>query len=325
MFNVKRKEIRARDVPREVILSHRLKGFTPYEASIESLNVACEYNVKQIEIDTRITADGTVIVFHDAYFDNIMDRKGFASNYNFKDQKRPAFLKNQNIKLPTLEEFLDAFSKVKREDTLLHIDLKDFGEEQKHVELIKKYKLEQNTIIVSWWPESLKRIHSLAPSLPLAFSYIPLTGVARLAKAVKKTIKDNLLHPFLRAILKLFLPRTRKATRHLLFYFNQEDNDPETVSLSKAKGFYPLHFVDELPKGEILNCLLRSKGAVNIPIKSLTENLVKKIRDCGLKMGVFSAKSAGQLTDVYFRFHPDFIYFDKGEEIDMLGPWIKRI
>ena len=61
---------------RDRLLSHRLRGFSPWEASLEGLRAALSHGVHWLEVDTRVTSDGTILAIHDLRLEGLTDGRG---------------------------------------------------------------------------------------------------------------------------------------------------------------------------------------------------------------------------------------------------------
>ena len=48
------------------LVSHRFRGFSPHENTIQGLNAALDFGVAQVEFDIRVTKCGTPLIYHDA-------------------------------------------------------------------------------------------------------------------------------------------------------------------------------------------------------------------------------------------------------------------
>ena len=61
------------------LLSHRLRGFSTIELSPTAMQNACETDVPYLEVDTRVSADGKIYLFHEPVFTNGRVGHPFAS------------------------------------------------------------------------------------------------------------------------------------------------------------------------------------------------------------------------------------------------------
>lgn len=149
------------------LISHRFRGFSKYENTIDGLNAALDYGVKQVEFDIRVTRCGTPLIYHDEaakaedgklhHLCDIMavDRNALGGVFTY---------------MPTAEALFAAAAAHKNKARLL-VDMKDAGFEDMLVALAKAYGLEDRINWVSWLPETLYAIRDLLPTAEITLSY----------------------------------------------------------------------------------------------------------------------------------------------------------
>ncbi len=150
------------------LISHRFRGFAPYENTLKGLSAALDFGVQNLEFDVRMTKCGTPMVYHDEF---AMDRDG--NKHNLCDYKlcEYARLGGTFARMPTLDALFSTVKVHKNRTAKLLIDIKDLGFEQEIHALVMYYRLQTRTIYVSWVPEVLYRLHDLAPDIPLCLSH----------------------------------------------------------------------------------------------------------------------------------------------------------
>lgn len=131
------------------LLSHRLRGFSQIEHTLTALQKACNCQIPYLEIDTRTSSDREIYVYHDVIFCN--------GNTSYNLSKSSSHILNAlkyrtGEKLLSLKKALSVFKKRKYSDQKLCIDIKDYGFEKEHLQLVRDYHLEENVIFVSWIP-----------------------------------------------------------------------------------------------------------------------------------------------------------------------------
>lgn len=154
-----------------LISAHRggpMPGFP--ENCIETFNNATTYNPVIIEFDIAYSKDSVMVIMHDDKLDRTSTGKGEIGNYTYEELK--AFNlkddegKETNFKIPTLDSVL-SWSKGK---VLLTIDLKKGISYAKVIEKVKRYKVESNSIIITYTADQAKEVHQLAPDLMISAS-----------------------------------------------------------------------------------------------------------------------------------------------------------
>ncbi|GAA4198195.1 glycerophosphodiester phosphodiesterase family protein [Pedobacter jeongneungensis] len=154
-----------------LISAHRggpMPGFP--ENCIETFDNATTYNPVVIEFDIAYSKDSVMVIMHDDQLDRTSTGKGPVSNYTYEELK--AFnLKDTEgnetkFKIPALDSVL-SWSKGK---VLLTIDLKKGVSYAKVIEKVRQYKVESNSIIITYTAEQAKEVHQLAPELMISAS-----------------------------------------------------------------------------------------------------------------------------------------------------------
>ena len=51
----------------KTFISHRFRGFSDVENTIDGLNAALDFGVQQVEFDIRVSKCGTPMIYHDEY------------------------------------------------------------------------------------------------------------------------------------------------------------------------------------------------------------------------------------------------------------------
>ncbi|MDQ0640630.1 glycerophosphoryl diester phosphodiesterase [Pedobacter sp. W3I1] len=154
-----------------LISAHRggpMPGFP--ENCIETFNNATTYNPVIIEFDIAYSKDSVMVIMHDDKLDRTSTGKGLIGNYTYEELK--AFNlkddegKETKFKIPTLDSVL-SWSKGK---VLLTIDLKKGVSYSKVIEKVRQYKVESNSIIITYTADQAKEVHRLAPELMISAS-----------------------------------------------------------------------------------------------------------------------------------------------------------
>ncbi|MGG1680168.1 glycerophosphodiester phosphodiesterase [Neobacillus sp. NRS-1170] len=167
-------------------VAHRgASGHAP-EHTLLSYELGQQMKGDYIEVDLQMTKDGELIAMHDETLDRTTNGTGLVKNYTLKEIKQldtgswfnetyPQYAKDEyvGLKVPTLEEVIEKFGKGAR----YYIETKSPevypGMEEKLLEILDEYKLtgpnvpSNKVIIQSFSPESLKKVHSLNPYIPL--------------------------------------------------------------------------------------------------------------------------------------------------------------
>lgn len=175
------------------IIGHRgARGLAP-ENTIKGIKKALEYQVDQIELDVRVSADDVAVLHHDRYVKNPAGQRRLISNTSFSE------LKQFKPDLTTLAEALEVIEGAKP----LYLDVKPGVDTQPIVPILKDYK--HPLLVASFSKKVLTEIHAALPELELAvadaWSGVRATRRARSLGARTITMNHLWLWPgFVRSI-----------------------------------------------------------------------------------------------------------------------------
>lgn len=183
-----------------LIFAHRgVSGDFP-ENTMAAFEAVLESGAAGIELDVQLTKDGELAVIHDEQIDRTTDGIGYIKDFSYDQLKRfdagswfSSFFKGASI--PTLKDVFDWAVKDENELTI-NIELKNDklryeGMEEKVLDLIEQYNLEDRIIISSFNPESLKKVRSLHKTIDIGYLII---GVPENAVEMAKKIGANAIH-----------------------------------------------------------------------------------------------------------------------------------
>lgn len=277
------------ETARRHLLSHRLRGFSSNEGSLVGLRAALACSAPRIEIDTRITADGEILIIHDSRLDRLTRSHGPVSAYDCGRQGSLLFRDGADEALPTLEEFLRVFAE-DQTDTELFVDIKDAGLEQLHCRLIEAAGLEQRAWIISWSPAVLLAVHRLNARIRLGFGYIPITRSRSVFRGLLALLGDG------KPVRLLGRLATLVGKGHNLCDVWMHTGPIADVLEPEPRGRFPIHVLPGFPDGALGRALHDTHGAVGVPLFLLTPEFVDEAHRSGLKVYVFSADTEEQLS-----------------------------
>jgi len=149
------------------LVSHRFRGFSEYENTIEGLNKALDFGVAQVEFDIRVSRCGTPLIYHDEAAPTENGKLNKICEIMAKDRKA---LGGVFTHMPTAEALFEAASKHTNKAKLL-IDMKDAGFEDMLVALAKSFGITEQIVWVSWLPETLYAVRDLLPNAEVTLSH----------------------------------------------------------------------------------------------------------------------------------------------------------
>src|SRR5512140_263558 len=115
------------DLPRPVVFAHRGASAHAPENTLASFDLAFAQGADAIELDAQLTADGEIVVFHDATLDRATDGTGRLSQKTLAELRAldagSSFSpKHRGEKIPLLEEVFDAVGK----KLFINVELKNY-------------------------------------------------------------------------------------------------------------------------------------------------------------------------------------------------------
>jgi glycerophosphoryl diester phosphodiesterase len=149
------------------LVSHRFRGFSPHENTIDGLNAALDFGVAQVEFDIRVAKCGTPLIYHDEAAKTQTGKLRHICDVMARDRHE---LGGVFAHMPTTEALFEAAAKHPNKAKLL-VDMKDAGFEDMLVALAKANGLMDRIVWVSWLPETLYAIRDLAPGAELTLSH----------------------------------------------------------------------------------------------------------------------------------------------------------
>ncbi len=163
-----------REYQSKVVFAHRGFSEQAVQNSMESFRQAVGVS-DFIELDVQITKDNKVIVFHDSNFKNLTGQVGIVSqrnyseikNYHIRERKKKRN-QEQVAKIPLLE---DVLRELAGKNIHFAIEIKNTDKIktdkliERVAELMKKYKIDNTSAVISLNYEVLQKIHQINPNI----------------------------------------------------------------------------------------------------------------------------------------------------------------
>jgi glycerophosphoryl diester phosphodiesterase len=246
------------------LLSHRLRGFSDIEHSVSALENACMTDVPYLELDTRVSADGDIYVFHDPVF--VSGDVALPFSTTPSDVLNRSTYPNGESLLP-LKTALEIFSQRTVNSQKLCIDIKDFGFEEGHLALVRDFDLESHVCFISWIPQSLSKLRMLGTICPLILSHWNMHRFLTLGQLLTEMMKRYVL---------CFKNYVLIGKSHAL-----------TDLGSFMRGYQHTLIARELPS-ELKGCLTESRGGICVHSFLVSRNLLTYCRREDLQLWTFS-------------------------------------
>jgi glycerophosphoryl diester phosphodiesterase len=133
-----------------LVIAHRGNRVKAPENTIFALRQAVELGADALEFDVRVTRDGVPVLMHDATLDRTTNGHGLIESFTFADLRtldagaRVKHLANDRLKIPSLEEVLDAIR-----ETPLVIEVKEIGAVEATEQLVHRFGARDRIIVGS--------------------------------------------------------------------------------------------------------------------------------------------------------------------------------
>ncbi len=144
-------------------VGHRGARAYEIENTLESFRKAIELGANAVELDVRTSNDAQLIISHD---DNL--KRVFGKDVRLSEATLEELKQLTGNRIATLEEALHFIGR--RVEKIL-VELKEFGYERKVLDVIRKEKLEDRVIIVSFHEEVLAHVRTLDKKIETGLIY----------------------------------------------------------------------------------------------------------------------------------------------------------
>ncbi len=144
-------------------VGHRGAGAYEIENTLESFQKAIKLGVNAVELDVRKSMDGKLIIIHDDNLKRVFSKDIPVNQATLKELKQLT-----ENRIPTLEEALKAIDK--KVGKIL-MELKETGYEKKVLEIVKREKLKDRVIIISFHEQALSNMRKLDEKIETGLIY----------------------------------------------------------------------------------------------------------------------------------------------------------
>ena len=218
------------------IFAHRGSASTHPENTMIAFLEAERVGADGIELDVQLSKDGEVVVIHDEKLNRTTNGTGYVKDFSLKqlkslDASYTFFHQKGNATIPTLEEVLKMLS---GNAMLLNIELKNGileypGLEEKVIQLIEYYNMQNRVILSSFNHNSLVYCYQLAPYIETAPLY-----------------RDQLFKPWIYASAigaKAIHPNIKVASQQVIVNSIKEGIKVRPYTINNIKKMQELFFI----------------------------------------------------------------------------------
>lgn len=154
------------------ITAHRGVNALAPENTVPAYKKAVELGYYSAECDIKQTSDGEWVLYHDPVLYSRFLKFGSVGSKSLKTLKSyeyktgSAFWEYKDLRIPTLEEYLDVFKQSKTRPQI-EIKTKNYDSLKSVVDLVKEKGLQESAIIISFDLEQLKEIRKYDKNIEL--------------------------------------------------------------------------------------------------------------------------------------------------------------
>ena len=229
-----------------LILGHRGALREAPENTLASFRKAMAQGAHGVELDSKLTRDGHVVVIHDRTVDRTTDGKGRVADLALSDLKRPdagAWFSSRfsGEGVPTLDEVFETLPP----EAILNIELTNYGTigdglEARVAEVVRRHQAEDRVILSSFHPLTLWAARR-ASAFPLAL----LTGIFNPLRLpnnwLAPFVPHQLLHLHAPLVTSAFVERVHRQDRRLNVWFardaGESAGDLQSLAALGVDGF----------------------------------------------------------------------------------------
>lgn len=165
--------------PKPLLLAHRGSSRHAPENTLPAFELALQQGADGVELDAKLSADGHVVVIHDASVDRTTGGHGRVAELPYSELKQldaGAFLGDRfrGTRIPALDEVFAAIGA----QALINVELTNYAAPrdqlvEKVCELVKRHGLEQRIIFSSFLGWNLRKAKRLLPAVPCGLLALP--------------------------------------------------------------------------------------------------------------------------------------------------------
>ena len=225
------------ELPSPLILCHRgAKNYAP-ENSLAAFKMALELGADGFELDTQLTSDGHIVVYHDRILDRTTNGHGKPFLLSLAELREldagSSFSEEfRGEKIPTLDEVFETIGK----RAIINVELKNFSTPfdnlaEKVCEVVRHHGMQKNVIFSSFLPWNLKKAARILPEVPRGLITIKgRWGVWGRSFGFNFGTYDA-LHPYLGDVTAQQVQRVHKLKRRInVWTVNREEDMRRLVS-----------------------------------------------------------------------------------------------
>jgi glycerophosphoryl diester phosphodiesterase len=219
------------ELPRPIIFAHRGASAQAPENTLAAFELAARQGAPAIELDVKLSADGQVVVMHDATVDRTTDGKGRVCDLSLaalRELDAGSWFSEQyrGERIPTLGEVFETFGK----RLFINVELTNYTTPrdalvEKVVELVTSFGVQSSVLFSSFLPHNLSRAAEKLPATPRGLLASP-RWIGWWARSFGFAFGDyQALHPFLQDVTVQQIARVHRLHRRIHVWTVNAESD----------------------------------------------------------------------------------------------------
>lgn len=225
-----------------IIFAHRGASAYAPENTLAAFELAVRQGADAVELDTKLTADGEVVVIHDQTLDRTTTKNGKVCDFSLADIRKLDAGSHFDVafrgeKIPSLEEVLTTIG----QKTLVNIEIANYASitdklPDKVADIVKRLRLDQRVIFSSFNPLALIRARKILPNT--AVGLLALVGKSGWAARAwpGKLIGYQSIHPDYRDVTPSFVKAAHRMGKLVFVYTVNQSEDMLKLFQMKVDG-----------------------------------------------------------------------------------------
>lgn len=218
-------------LPSPVIFAHRGSSAHAPENTLAAFELTVEQGADGIELDVKLSADGHVVVIHDATVDRTTGMHGRVKDMRLDELRAldaGSFFseKFKGEKIPTLEEVFETVG----EKTFINVELTNYNAPRDHLVesvcmLVKRFGFQKRVLFSSFLAANLSKSRSYLPNVPTGLLALPGILGAWQRSFGFAFGKYDALHPHLRNATQQQIYFVHRLNRRAYVWTVNEEDD----------------------------------------------------------------------------------------------------
>lgn len=221
------------------VVAHRGASALAPENTLVAFRRALEMDVDGLELDLQPTRDGQLVVLHDERLERTTNGRGYVFEYTLAELRaldagswfhgaHSSGARYDGQRIPTLDEVIDLVRDGRQQ---LYIEIKKSERtperlEENVVEVIHRHGFENRVVLISFDPNSLRRVRQLAPAVATAilFKDLPADPIF-----LARTIGATGIAPRLDRVTREFVEAAHRAGMQMVVWTVDSPEDMQKL------------------------------------------------------------------------------------------------